>query len=56
MSNKSASQRANDAVRRKAEIAAGIRQDRRFVGKVIPNKRRKKSDKQQTREMREEDS
>ncbi len=44
---------ASNAARRKAEIAAGIRTDGRFVGKKIPNKKRKKQNKQVHREMRE---
>lgn len=38
--------KASQAARRKAEIAAGIRTDRRFVGKTIPSRRRKMKDKE----------
>lgn len=39
------------AARRRAEIASGIRTDRRFVGKTIPDKRRKTKNKQARREL-----
>lgn len=43
----------SNAARRKAEIAAGYRTDRRFVGKTIPNKLRNKKNKHARRELRE---
>lgn len=54
MRKKSEGQRATEAARRKVEIAAGVRQDRRFVEKVVPNKRRKKHDKQNMLETHKE--
>jgi len=45
---------ASNAARRKAEIAIGSRTDRRFVEKIVPNKRRKKIDKRNIHEMCEE--
>lgn len=47
------SMNASNAARRKAEIAAGVRTDRRFVGKTIPNKLRKQKNKHARRELRE---
>jgi hypothetical protein len=48
----SESMKESAAARRKAEMAAGIRTDRRFVEKIVSDKRRKKNKKQLEREMR----
>ncbi len=41
------------SARRNAEVAAGIRTDRRFVEKSVPSKRRKKQRLDAQRELRE---
>lgn len=54
MSKKPESVRVAQGARRKAELAAGVRADRRFVEKIVPNTRRKKQNKHTQRELRKE--